>query len=155
MDTSYEGITLEAVGWPVLWGPGQPEATVIAWGLGVFLIHPGRERTQWGLVRFNQPRGVRYGSPNLEIVDAHPLGGRAEPGKLYVVHESPWRRATEAMNASHSGYDADDWSRIRHYFAFLWDYTFECLAKEVEGEVLELEFRDVVARAVSLLPVSR
>src|SRR5687768_13088276 len=136
MSMSYEGVKLEAVGWPVPWGHGQPEATILAWGTCVFVVHPGREATQWGLVRFFQAEGVRYGSPNLEVVDAHPLGNRAEPGVLYVVHGSPWLRAVERMNATHSQYDAGHWRRVHHYFAFLWDYTFECLASEMHGELL-------------------
>lgn len=155
MDTSYEAVTLEAVGWPVLWGPGQPEATVLASGLEVVLIHPAREPTAWGLVRFVGPESVRYGSPNLEIVDAHPLGDRAKPGELYVVHGSPWRLAVETMNATHPAYDAAYWSRVRHYFAFLWDYTFECLASDVDGELLEMEFRDAIACAISSVSVCR
>ena len=152
---SYDGATLEPLAWPVPWGSGQPEATVLAWGLGVVLVHPARDPSCWGVVQFVRPQSVRYGSPNLEIAEAHPLGRKAKPGTLYVVHASPWRRDVESINATHSQYDESYWSSVRHYFAFLWDYTFECLASDVRGELLEMDFNRVLVHAVSQINVVR
>ena len=155
MSQSAWGGALEAIAWPVPWGSGQPEATILSWGLGVFLIHPAPGTSQWGLLHFARPKGVRYGSPNLEIADAHPLGEKAEPGVLYLVHDSPWLGEVEKMNVVHPQYDAVHWRQVRHYFAFLWDYTFECLATNVTGELLEMDFHSVVARAAAQIAFVR
>jgi hypothetical protein len=155
MNMNYDKVTLEAVGWPVLWGSGQPEATVLATGVNVFLVHPARAPGAWAIVRFTRPEGVRYGGPNLEVIEAHPLGSRAIPGELYILRGSPWHQEMEAMNAVHAQYETERWTRINHYFSFLWDHTFECLAMGVEGEAIQMSFLEVMAHVASRVLVSR
>ena len=58
------------------------------------------------------------------------------------------------MNSVHSQYDPDHWAHINHYFSFLWDYTFECLAVSVEGETLQMDFSEMLAHAVSRIHVT-
>jgi hypothetical protein len=78
-----------------------------------------------------------------------------DPGDLFVVHRSPWHEEARAMNAVHPQYDPAHWQEVRHYFAFLWDYTFECLATGFEFEELAIPFSGVIERLSHQIHVAR
>jgi hypothetical protein len=141
----YSKATAEVIGWPVSPSQRQPEGTVLSTGLHLCFIYPGREEGQWVLMIFESPESVSYGTPNISELDSHPLTEKAPPGAFCVIHASPWKEYARALNEPHSCYRPEYWGRINHYFAFLWDYTFECLALGFRTE----EFSGSHAEALS------
>ncbi len=155
MTYDYSNCKLESVSWPVPFGPGQPGGTVLTDGLLVALVYPSRDPETWVVLKFNDPWSVKYGTPNISELDSHPLCDRAKPGDLHIVYGSPWHEEARAMNAVHSGYNDGHWRAVRHYLAFLWDYTFECLATGFEFEEVRAPFDKVLEVLVAEIHVAR
>ncbi len=150
----FSQVTVEPLEWPIAYGPGQPEGTVLSDGLALCFVYPARGRGRWVVLRFQEPESVCYGKPNVSELDLHSLVGKAPSGQLCIVHGSPWKAEAERTNAAHRQYDPRYWERIKHYFAFLWDYTFQCLASGFVAEEMDGPYAQVLANAVDSIHVS-
>lgn len=121
---------LEKLDWPLLWGEGQPECIVIANGLFAYAIVPARVDWSWNIIKFFGCESVKYGGPNDEVMNAHPLAGQGiECGEFYILRNSKWKRELEEINCCHEQYNSNNWKKIRHYILVLREHVLECLAK--------------------------
>lgn len=139
----YSNVSVEQLVWPTPPGGAQPEGSVFSTGLRLSFVYPTRTENRWVVMNFQSPELVSYGTPNSSELDTHPLSGKVPCGTLCKILNSPWTEYAKKMNMGHAQYDKDYWERINHYIAFLWDYTFECLAigydsAEVQGEYSEV-----------------
>ncbi|MGJ8637970.1 MAG: hypothetical protein ACSHYA_01135 [Opitutaceae bacterium] len=126
---SYENIAVDDFDWPLVPGQRQPEGTVITTGLWMAFIYPAkRNYSDWVAMVFRSSEHVSYGTPNVSELDSHPLTKVVPAGRFCRIKNSPLKEYAMNLNRSHSCFRKDYWDGINHYFAFLWDYTFECLA---------------------------
>lgn len=103
---------------------------------------------------FESPESVGYGTPNISELDSHPLTDKVPPGELCVIHSSPWKELARGLNEPHSCYRPEYWDRINHYFAFLWDYTFECLALDFKYVEFYGSHAEALSRGAEVMSAS-
>ena len=140
---------------PVLWDVGAPLPHVFASdGCTLLTFYVAEANPAWdgsyvsvkdprdqsvellALVEFNGCVSTRFGDPNDEVFDGHPLHGRGLEGyTAQVVVNSIWLEELEAINSVHSQYDPGLWRELRHFVFWFHDNTFECVAKSFEVEV--------------------
>lgn len=81
-------------------------------------------------VNFSLPRKHRFGLPNDETIFGHSyyqLGLRA--GGFYELENSDWIAELQKIARVHRYYDADRWTKLKHYILTFHDNMFECVAE--------------------------
>ena len=68
-----------------------------------------------------------------------------------MIHASPWKEYARNLNKPHPCYRSEFWDRMNHYFAFLWDYTFECLATAFRTEEFSGAHAEAILRATETM----
>jgi hypothetical protein len=85
-------------------------------------------------VRFPMCHQVKFGAPNDEALEGHPL--RARGLDYYAVHSvknSSWLTALERMNSVHARHGATEYIANKVHFVFTFhDSTLECIATVAE-----------------------
>jgi len=75
--------------------------------------------------------------------------------QLVLSEDSPWHEEARLMNSEHSSYDDAHWKDVKHYFALLWDYTFDCLATGFDFDEVRAPLPTVLERLAADIGVSR
>ena len=106
-------------------------------GTYVNVVDPGSDvNVNLALVEFKSCTSTKFGSPNDEVLDGHPLEGKGlDSYTAQVVQNSSWIKEIQAINSVHSCYDPESWSNLKHYIFWFHDSTFECLADSYSVEV--------------------
>lgn len=162
----------EEVAVPCPWGPawdrGAPLPHVVARGGRVLLLYRAREDDPaWDgtsarvidpgalrseplvLVEVVRCYGHRFGGPNDEVFDGHPLARRGLAGQgAYEVERSGWLAAERATNRSHVQYRDEPWLQLRHFLLAFHDEIFECLAEGFRVEPVVGTFQQLLSRMV-------
>ena len=146
--------------WSHDWDRGAPMPHVVAASGGVFLVY--YLRSGWnGHVRADDDTDLlalvnvkgcychRFGGPNDEVFDGHPLAQRGLDGYgAFVIENSRWVAEHQAINSVHSRYDPAHWQDRKHYFFAFHDEVFECIAEGFEVEVKQSKFVTVLQELI-------
>ena len=146
--------TAIAIEWQPIWDIGAPLPHVLASDNGIFLVYLPRDiDPNWDgsyvnvvspnnstepavLVEFQYPASVKFGAPNDEVLEGHPLHRKGLEG--YTAHKvinSQWIKELEKINSVHRMYKKENWQNLTHYLLPFHDTTFECVAR---GHSIEL-----------------
>jgi len=104
------------------------------------------------LVEFKRCIATKFGSPNDEVFEGHPLAGRgADAYTAQLVRNSRWIAELQRINSVHRQYRAESWQTFDHYVLWFHDDTFECIAEGFVVEVFECSFSELLAKACERL----
>jgi hypothetical protein len=159
--------------WPHRWDVGAPLPHVLSSGSRTFVIYNIREPDpNWdgsyanvvaptsddlrsiAVTEFERCLVHKFGSPNDEVLQGHPLHGRGLVAyAAHIVERSGWIAELMKINSVHSQYDPDAWKDYQHYLLAFHDETFECVARAYScrqtlgsfPEALELWTRNLLA----------
>lgn len=135
--------------WPQRWDVGAPLPHVLSSGSRTFVIYNMREPDpNWdgsyanvvdpasddirliAVIEFERCLVHKFGSPNDEVLEGHPLHGRGLVAyAAHVVERSRWIAELMKINSVHSHYDPNGWELYQHYLLAFHDETFECIAR--------------------------
>jgi hypothetical protein len=122
---------LEKLECPIIWGEGQPECTLVKTILTAKAIVPSRGDFRWNVITFKNPVSAKHGSPNDEVIDAHPLTEIGlESGEFYILHGSHWKDELKSINSTHPNYDQELWKTMNHYIFVFRESILECIASD-------------------------
>lgn len=151
---------------PVLWDAGAPLPLLIADGHNTFLIfYVRRHDPNWdgtyvtvqdpansnadpmALVEFNGCRSVKFGAPNDEVHEGHPLAGKGlDSSTAQIARNSKWLAELENINKVHSQYNPNRWRNLKHFVFWFHDNTFECIADDYKVEVYNEALASILSR---------
>ncbi|AWK03521.1 hypothetical protein HYN56_04500 [Flavobacterium crocinum] len=145
--------------WQYAWDIGAPMPHIVSDGLNLFLIYYLALRKQQkevsnpvALVSFEHAISHKFGSPNDEVIEGHPLYEHGmEAYKAHQVVHSSWIAELEKINSIHTGYYPEYWKTLKHYIFTFHDNMFECIAKGYTIEVFNTRFKEVVFTATERL----
>lgn len=100
------------------------------------------------LIEFFGCSSAKFGSPNDEVFEGHPLSGKGlDAYTAQRVVNSKWLAELEAINSVHRRYDPALWRKRNHYVFWFHDTTFECVAESFRVEVFRESMAELLARA--------
>ncbi len=106
-------------------------------GKSVEVISLSETESLIAAIEFKRCQTTRFGAPNDETLDGHPLYGRGldyyEP---FIVEHSDWIKELEKINSVHSNHSSKYYEKYKHYLFAFHDSIFECVATEFEVKVL-------------------
>jgi hypothetical protein len=92
---------------------------------------------------------TRFGSPNDEALNGHPLWGRGlEFCRGHVVLNSSWLEEHITINSVHEHHPQATWRCLTHFFICFHDETFEALARTVDTRLVRATMRRLLIDAV-------
>jgi hypothetical protein len=87
---------------------------------------------------FAHVAGILFGAPNDEAFDGHPLYEAGLSRYTSVeVENSQWIAALERQNRIHRQHDPARFASLRHFVLPFHDTTFECVAVDVHGRLVD------------------
>ncbi len=125
-----------------------------AWdGTYVTIKSPGSgEVESLALVEFAGCVSARFGTPNDEVFEGHPLAGKGMDGyTAQQVVNSRWLAELEAINKVHRCYNPDFWRKRKHFVLWFHDKTFECIAELFKVELYQESMAALLARVCERL----
>lgn len=97
------------------------------------------------IAEFKGCHAAMLGTPNDEVFHGHSLHGKGLVGyRPLLVENSAWIRELERINSVHSYYLPEGWRTLKHYIFGFHDSTFECVARSVEVERVEMSLPDAL-----------
>lgn len=126
---------------------GQPDS---GWdGSWVSVVNPAApDAVPLAVVEFAFVHDVKFGGPNDEAIEGHPLHGRGlEPYAAHEVINSRWLAEAERINSVHPMHQGGWDERLHHYVFCFHDDTFECLAKAFHVERVHCSLGEALSRA--------
>jgi hypothetical protein len=102
-------------------------------GTWVQVVNPADEHAaSLGVVEFTSVHSVKFGGPNDEVMEGHPLSGKGlSPYGAHRVVNSRWIAEEEQINSVHSMHRGGWHDSLNHYLFCFHDSMFECLAHGV------------------------
>ena len=103
-----------------------------AWdGSYATMVDPASDASEpLAIVEFERCYSHRFGGPNDEVLEGHPLYGRGlDAYRAHEVINSRWLAAEQAINSVHHWYRPEAWTTRKHYLLAFHDECFECLAE--------------------------
>lgn len=99
-------------------------------------------------IEFSQCQSIKFGGPNNEAMNGHPLYGRGiEPYAAHVVHNSQWLEQARLINSVHPYHSDESYVQLNHYLLAFHDETFEALAQSITTRRIEGVFGQIVVEA--------
>lgn len=144
------------INFPVRWDTGAPQPHILASDADAYVIfHVRTVDPNWdgtyttvvspsdpapgalGIVKFRGFESFRFGTPNDEVFNGHPLNGKGlDSYTAQEVINSRWIAEMQKINSVHSRYRPENWARQHHYIFWFHDNTFECVASGFQLEVI-------------------
>jgi hypothetical protein len=138
--------------WEVPWSGGAPCPIVVADGLTVHVAYYAEE--SWpappdilrpsdpgevvGIAAFRRCLAHRFGPPNDEALQGHPLyGSGLQMYGAHLVARSSWISELERRNRVHPFHKSEHYANLKHYLLCFHDQTFDCIAEGHSIEVVE------------------
>lgn len=97
-------------------------------------------KSRCALSTFSHVLTHRFGWPNVDVLNAHPLYSRGlRSYGMYEVKQSSWIRQLEEANSIHPMHRKHpSWlDKYRHFIITFHDNTFECIAREFDFKIVE------------------
>jgi hypothetical protein len=88
------------------------------------------------IVEFELCSNKRFGSPNDEAINGHPLYsiGLGSYG-VYEIQNSSWLRQLEIMNRVHHNHRPETFEKYKHFIFTFHDSMFECIAQSFKIDI--------------------
>lgn len=104
-------------------------------------------------LRFNSLSQMKYGGPNDEAINSHPLYKYGlGPYGLYEVRNSPWIKEQMIANRVHPQHSDDLFNHRRHFIACFKDVTFEVTCDSFEETQMSVvAFTSLLAKQLDKL----
>ncbi len=151
---------------PVSWDVGAPCPVLVTNDHSVFLMFfvrrfdpkwdgtyvtvqdPSNANAQpMALVEFQRCVSTKFGDPNDEVLEGHPLYGKGlDSYTAQIVRNSKWLVELESINKVHSMYNPDRWRNLNHFVFWFHDNTFECVAEKYDVEVYNETLKEILVR---------
>lgn len=97
------------------------------------------------LVEFKWCSSSKFGSPNDEVHEGHPLFGRGlDSYTAQIVRNSRWIEELKSINSVHNCFNPDNWKRLNHYIFWFHDTTFECIADSFTVETFKTNMGELL-----------
>jgi len=148
--------------WEVPWDMGAPLPHVLSSGYKTYLMYLVREPDpNWdgtyvtvvdptspevlpiALVEFIRCYDFKFGGPNDEVMEGHPLHGKGLGSyDAHLIANSHWLAELEQINSVHIFYNPSAWKgpKLKHYMLLFHDEMFECIAEDHKIEVFQGTF---------------
>ncbi|MBU2709268.1 hypothetical protein KCM76_24950 [Zooshikella marina] len=111
-----------------------------------------KEFSDLALISFENCISTRFGAPNDEVHEGHPLEGKGlESYTAQVVRNSRWIDEIRQINSVHSCYNPESWKRLKHYIFWFHDSTFECIAESFDIKIQKTNMQDLLMKINSEL----
>ena len=156
----------ESLDFPVKWDTGAPLPFLLQNEHSVFLtfyvkdtdpdwdgtyvnvIDPASDaNVDLALVEFKSCISTKFGSPNDEALEGHPLEGKGlDSYTAQIVQNSSWIKEIQTINSVHSCYNPESWSSLNHYIFWFHDSTFECIADSFKVEVHKTNMQELLTK---------
>lgn len=132
----------------LVWTAGAPRPVVVASEDRTLFAFAGTEAADAACIvaEFESCLSVRFGFPNDEVMNGHPLWGRGLA--FYAAHEvvnSPWLAEMRAVETAHPMAAKQPFAEHRHFLLTYHDSTLEALAHEVVVHRAHASTDDAVA----------
>lgn len=149
--------------WPVDWTFSIFQPIVVSDGWRTLLLYSAQNKEAMsmakkdhiqytGILTFKGCTSCKFGAPNDESIEGHPLYGRGiDVGGAYIVMNSPWLEELKKINSVHPQFDDKSWEGKRHYLLFFKDNTFECIAEDVTSQIKEGAPPEIINTEISML----
>ncbi|MCP4159881.1 MAG: hypothetical protein GY760_07405 [Deltaproteobacteria bacterium] len=100
---------------------------------------------QIALVEFELCYSFKFGSPNDEVHEGHPLYGKGlDSYTAQIIINSIWIKNIEKINSVHIQYEPKNWDDLNHYVFWFHDTTYECIAKSYKTEVFQTSMKKLL-----------
>ena len=115
-------------------------------GTSVEVVDPTSERPAGlGLIEFTDVLSVKFGGPNDEAIEGHPLYGRGLSAyRAHRIENSRWIAQEEQINSVHYLHRGGWHQWLHHYVLCFHDEMLECLAESWHGESLTSSLPDAL-----------
>ncbi len=122
-------------------------------GESVRMVSADTEGEPIAIVKLVNCYAHMFGPPNEEAFDGHPLSDRGvQPFSVFEVKNSSWLRGLEVMNSVHPYHDKNSFlNDKKHYIFSFHDTTFECIAGQLEWEVVQISVKDAILQNMDWL----
>jgi hypothetical protein len=122
-------------------------------GTSVEVVEPASAQpAALGLIEFTHVHSVKFGGPNDEAIEGHPLSGRGLSAyRAHQVFRSRWITEEERINSVHNMHRGGWHERLNHYVLCFHDDMVECLAEGWRSESFECSLPDALHRAANRL----
>jgi hypothetical protein len=88
------------------------------------------------IVEFEFCSNHRFGSPNDEAINGHPLYSRGLGSYgVYEIQNSSWLRQLEIMNRVHHNHRPETFEKYKHFIFTFHDSMFECIAQSFKIDI--------------------
>jgi hypothetical protein len=105
-----------------------------------------------GIVEFHRCMSAKFGTPNDEVNDGHPLHGAGFVGyRALRVINSPWIAELRSINSVHRCFDSGFWEGLTHYIFGFHDSTFECVAQDFSVSTTPASLQEAIAHVCGRL----
>lgn len=106
------------------------------------------EVSRIAVVEFHHCYAYKFGGPNDEVLDGHPLWHCGlEPYSAHQIENSLWIKEEMQTNSVHSQFDPDHWQNRKHFLFLFHDELFECIAGGFTITVQSGPFGDIAQAA--------
>lgn len=104
------------------------------------------------VIRFINAMEARFGGLNDEVFDQHPLYGKGlDICGFFLIQNSSWKLSLQEKMQTHSCYDADLWSSIKHYLFRDKGGEIACLATNLEHWFSKNSIDDLRLKIIDLM----
>jgi hypothetical protein len=142
---SLENIPQSSVGAPCPVVLSDEHTTVVAYYTEEADIDYDSELEPMAMITFRFCYSTIFGPPNDEAFDGHPLSSRGlKPYSSFFINDSSWLRTLIKMNEVHPNHNLKRFKEYKHFILTFHDSTFECIAKELEVEIVTDTFSNVI-----------
>jgi hypothetical protein len=118
-------------------------------GTSVEVVDPTSDQpAALGLIEFIHVHSIKFGGPNDEAIEGHPLSGRGLSGyRAHQVIDSRWIAEEERINSVHPMHRGGWHQSLNHYVLCFHDDLLECLAEGWRTELLTCSLPEALHRA--------
>ena len=136
----------EPLDFNLAWDIGAPLPHVVKNDYKTYLLfYLKTKESTVGCVEFIRTQKSKFGAPNDETLEGHPLFGNGlDYYEAFIVKNSDWIKSLEKINSVHSNHNSKYYKNYNHYFFAFHDSIFECVATGFKTEIIKGYMKDVV-----------
>lgn len=153
-------------GWEPAWSGGAPCPHVMSSGHRTLMLYYTREPDpNWdgsyvnvvdprllknvplAIVEIEDCYAYKFGGPNDEVFDGHPLSSRGFDGYgAFTIENSSWIEREKTTNSVHSMYSEENWNDRQHFLLAFHDDILECIATGFKIERITTTFSEAIGQ---------
>jgi hypothetical protein len=115
-------------------------------GTYVTVVDPASSRSEaLAIIEFRGVASIRFGAPNDEAIEGHPLNGKGlQAYSAHVIHNSEWLEDHIYVNSVHPIHNEANWRQLQHYVLAFHDDMIECIARELQVRQAHMTFSEAL-----------